>query len=100
MDESITSYASYVEQRDFCDGINVKMMKVGSLFEAKRILEAAKQDGKMTMMGCMVETSLAISQAFYLSGLADVLDLDSFMYLTKDPFGKITEHRGVLLLKS
>ena len=38
------------------------------------------------MIGCMGESSLAISAAAALGGLADHLDLDSHLNLRNDPF--------------
>ena len=48
------------------------------------------------MIGCMVETSLGISSALNLAGLADYIDLDSFILLQHEPFGLLKEENGVL----
>ena len=73
-------------------------MKAGGWFKGVEILKAAKANGLQTMIGCMVETSLAISQGWHLCGLADVVDLDSFMVLSQEPFGLIEERNGELYL--
>ena len=44
----------------------------------------AKKDKLKIMLGCMIESSVGISQAVYLSSMADYLDLDSPLLLKND----------------
>ena len=77
----------------------MKLMKTGSYSNGLRILREAKAAGMRTMIGCMVETTLGISSALNLSGLADYVDLDSFLLLKDEPFVLVKEQNGILYFK-
>ncbi len=71
-------------------GINVKLMKVGGLSPAVRILQRARELGLRSMLGCMVETSIGASAMAHLSGLAEWVDLDAPLLIRNDPFCGLT----------
>ncbi len=75
-------------------GINVKLMKLGGLGPALRVIRRAQQLGRRIMLGCMVETSLGVTAVAHLSGLADWLDLDSPILISNDPFDGIQYGEG------
>jgi L-alanine-DL-glutamate epimerase-like enolase superfamily enzyme len=77
-------------------GVNVKLVKTGGISMAYETLQAARQAGLKTMIGCMVETSLLISAAAHLAELADHLDIDGNLLITNDPFVGVTAKRGIL----
>jgi len=77
-------------------GVNVKLVKTGGVSMARETLAAARQAGLKTMIGCMVETSVEISAAAHLAGLADYLDLDGNLLVTNDPYVGVTAGGGVL----
>jgi L-alanine-DL-glutamate epimerase-like enolase superfamily enzyme len=52
------------------------------------------------MIGCEVETSLAISAAAMLSCLADYADLDLHLWLENDPFVGVGLDNGRFVLPS
>ena len=54
----------------------------------------------MTMIGCMVETTIGISSGMNLCALADYADLDSFLLIKEEPFHLIREENGTLLFNS
>jgi L-alanine-DL-glutamate epimerase-like enolase superfamily enzyme len=85
-DESIYVAADIPPLAGSIDGVNLKLMKCGGLREALRIIHTARAHGLKVMMGCMSETSLAITAAAHLSPLADALDLDSHLNLLPDPY--------------
>ena len=85
-------------------GINIKLMKCTGLREAHKMLILAKSLGMKVMIGCMTETSCAISAASQLSPAVDWADLDGNLLIKNDPYrgtqiidGKIvpTEHPGI-----
>jgi L-alanine-DL-glutamate epimerase-like enolase superfamily enzyme len=79
-------------------GINIKLMKCSGLREAyKIILQARKQDLKI-LIGCMSETSCAVSAAGQLSPLADWADLDGPLLIRNDLFTGLDYAEGKLLL--
>jgi len=67
------------------DGVNLKLMKCGGVTEALRIVATARAFGLRTMIGCMGESSVAISAGASLAALFDFIDLDSHLNLREDP---------------
>jgi len=80
------------------DGINIKLMKCGGMGEALRMISVARAHGMQIMLGCMVESSLAISAAAQLSPLVDFADLDGNLLVSNDPFVGVTVQAGRLVL--
>jgi L-alanine-DL-glutamate epimerase-like enolase superfamily enzyme len=62
-DESVHRAADLPRLAGAFDGINIKLMKCGGLGEALRMIAVARALGLKVMLGCMVETSLAITAA-------------------------------------
>lgn len=77
-------------------GVNVKLVKTGGVSMAHATLQAARQAGLKTMIGCMIETSVLISAGAHLAELADYLDLDGNILITNDPYTGVTAEKGVL----
>jgi muconate cycloisomerase len=86
VDESVCVASDIPPLANCIHGVNLKLMKCGGLREALRIIHTARAHGLKVMMGCMSESSLAITAAAHLSPLADSLDLDSHLNLLPDPF--------------
>ena len=90
------------------DGINIKLMKCTGLREAHKMITLARALGLKVMLGCMTETSCAISAAAQLAPLVDWADLDGALLIKNDLFtgttivdGKITlpDRPGLGLIK-
>ena len=80
-------------------GINIKLMKCTGMREAKKMITAARLLGMKVMIGCMTETSCAISAAAQLSPAADWADLDGNLLIANDNFkGVQVSETGKLLL--
>lgn len=79
-------------------GINLKLMKIGGLAPAIRMIRRARQLGLRIMLGCMVETSLGVTAMANLIGLADWIDLDSPLMITNDPFAGVRYEGPILHL--
>ncbi|UCF81705.1 MAG: dipeptide epimerase [Acidobacteriota bacterium] len=90
-DESARVASDLAALEGVADGVNIKLMKCGGLSAARRMAREAKKRGLKVMLGCMIETSLAITAAFHLSSLADWLDLDGHLLLADDPFEGVRE---------
>jgi len=82
------------------DGINIKLAKCGSLREALRMIAVARAHGLMVMVGCMIESSIAITAAAHFTPLVDLADLDGAALLAADPFAGATIERGRIVLPS
>lgn len=76
------------------DGINIKLAKCGSLREAIRMIAVARAHHMMVMVGCMIETSIAITAAAHFTPLVDIVDLDGAALLGADPFAGATIDGG------
>jgi L-alanine-DL-glutamate epimerase-like enolase superfamily enzyme len=94
VDESVYVASDIPPLASHIHGVNLKLMKCGGLREALRILHTARAHGLQVMMGCMSESSLAITAAAHLSPLADALDLDSHLNLRPDPFAGAALQEG------
>lgn len=80
------------------DGINIKLAKTGSLREALRMIAIARAHHMMVMVGCMIETSVAITAAAQVCPLVDICDLDGAALLASDPYQGATIEGGRLRL--
>ena len=80
--------------------INVKLMKTGGYTKAIEQINQAKARGLKVMLGCMVETSLAIHGACAIGENVDWFDLDGFLFFEKEPFGLLKEENGMLKVSS
>lgn len=80
------------------DGINIKLMKCTGLREALRMIHTAKACNLKIMVGCMIESSVAISAAAQLSPLIDYADLDGNVLITNDPFDGVRSLDGTIAL--
>ncbi|MBN1615094.1 MAG: dipeptide epimerase [Deltaproteobacteria bacterium] len=96
-DEAVQRLDDIEKVRGVYSGINIKLMKCTGMNEARKMFDHARAVGMKVMIGCMTETSCAISAASHLSPLADWADLDGALLINNDPFegmkivgGKIT----------
>src|SRR5207247_717209 len=76
------------------DGINIKLAKCGSLREALRMVAAARAQGMLVMVGCMIESSLGITAAAHFTPLLDAADLDGAALTVNDLFRGATIEGG------
>lgn len=97
-DESVHDPQDVAKLAGRADGINVKLMKAGGIRRMLRTLEVARAHGMKTMLGSMVESSLALSAAAQLAPMADHLDLDGHWLLAHDPFAGAPGDRGEIRL--
>ena len=85
-DESVQRLPDVKKAHGVFDGINVKLMKCTGLREAHQMILLAKALGLKVMLGCMTETTCAISAAAQLSPLVDWADLDGALLIKNDLF--------------
>ncbi|MCB1034993.1 MAG: dipeptide epimerase [Acidobacteria bacterium] len=97
-DESVHRAQDIPRLAEAFDGINIKLMKCGGLGEALRMIAVARAHGLKVMLGCMVESSLAITAAAHIAPLVDYLDLDGNLLVVNDPFEGVAEECGRLRL--
>jgi L-alanine-DL-glutamate epimerase-like enolase superfamily enzyme len=85
-DESCLVATDIPKLAECVDGINLKLMKCGSLREALRMIATARAHNLQVMCGCMIETTLGIASAAHFAPLLDYVDLDGAALLADDPF--------------
>ena len=85
-DEAIQNVADLLVNRDVYSGINIKLMKCGGLNAAMKMINVARAFNMKVMIGCMTETSCAVTAAAQLSPLVDWCDLDGNLLISNDPF--------------
>jgi L-alanine-DL-glutamate epimerase-like enolase superfamily enzyme len=85
-DESLILPSDLPRIAPYFHGVNVKLMKCGGVQEAVRLAAMARALGLKLMIGCMIETSLAISAGAAVASLFDYADLDGNLLISNDPF--------------
>ena len=96
-DESLQRLKDVVGLKGAFTGINIKLMKCTGMREAWKMVTLAHALGMRVMVGCMTETSCALSAASQFSPIVDFADLDGNLLIANDRFqgmevikGKIT----------
>jgi len=98
LDESVRTAEDIPRLAGCARGINIKLMKCGGLREALRMIHVGRAHGFQIMLGCMVETSVAITAAAQLSPLVDYADLDGHLLIEDDPYEGVEVTDGKLIL--
>jgi L-alanine-DL-glutamate epimerase-like enolase superfamily enzyme len=80
------------------DGINIKLSKCGGIRRALKMIHTAKSAGLRVMLGCMIESSVAITAAAQLSPLVDYADLDGNLLISNDIASGVKVEKGKLVL--
>ncbi len=96
-DEAVQRLPDVMKAHGVYSGINIKLMKSTGMREAYKMLILARALGMKVMLGCMTETSCAISAASHLSPMVDWADLDGALLISNDIYdgtkvidGKVT----------
>lgn len=98
-DEFLQRLPDVVRAHGVYSGINIKLMKCTGLREAQKMLILAKALGMKVMLGCMTETSCAISAASQLAPESDWADLDGNLLISNDPYeGTLIENGKIILM--
>lgn len=80
------------------DGINIKLMKSTGLHEAYQMAILARALGMKVMVGCMTETSCAVTAAAQISPLVDWADLDGNLLISNDIFDGLKIEQGKIII--
>ena len=103
-DEAVFSPADALSilQRHAADYLNIKLMKTGGIWQALKICNAAEVYGAKCMVGCMLESKLAVSAAAHLAaarGVVTMVDLDGPSLCSTDPYtGGPLYNEGTILM--
>ncbi len=83
-DEAFQRLGDVAKFKGVYSGINIKLMKSTGLREAHKMITVARALEMKVMIGCMTETSCAVSAASQLSPLVDWADLDGNLLISND----------------
>lgn len=97
-DESVQRLPDVRKAWGVYDGVNIKLMKCTGMREAHKMITLARALDMKVMIGCMTETSCAISAAAQLSPLVDWADLDGAVLIKNDLFDGATIVDGKVTL--
>ena len=97
-DESVQRFNDIEKVSGCFHGINIKLMKCTGLYEANKMIKRARELNLKLLIGCMSETSCAISAAAQLSPLADYADLDGALLVKNNLFDGIEFMNGKITL--
>jgi L-Ala-D/L-Glu epimerase len=99
-DEGVQTLADVVPASHIYSGINIKLMKCGGLRAARKMITLARALNMKVMIGCMTETSCAVSAAAQLSPLVDWADLDGNLLISNDIYEGSKVENGKIILSS
>ncbi len=97
-DESVQRLCDLPKIKGAFTGINIKLMKSTGIREALKMIHYARTEGMHVMLGCMTETSCAVTAAASLSPLADFADLDGNLLISNDLYSGVGLCDGKLCL--
>ena len=97
-DESCQRLCDIKRLKGVYSGINIKLMKCTGIREAYKMMVYARAEGMKVMIGCMTETSCAVTAAASLSPLVDFADLDGNLLIANDLYEGVGLRNGRLTL--
>ncbi len=96
-DESVQRLHDVERLKGVFSGVNIKLMKCTGMHEAWKMRNLARALGMKVMMGCMTETSCAISAAAQLYPGMDFADLDGALLIGNDCFDGAKLENGKII---
>ena len=97
-DESLQRLSDVPGLKGAFTGINIKLMKCTGMREAWKMVTLARALGMKVMVGCMTETSCAVSAAAQFSPAVDFADLDGNLLIANDRFKGMEVVKGKITL--
>ena len=97
-DESLQRLSDVAALKGAFTGINIKLMKCTGMREAWKMVTLARALDMKVMVGCMTETSCAISAAAQFSPAVDFADLDCDLLVSNDRFKGVEVLKGKITL--
>jgi L-alanine-DL-glutamate epimerase-like enolase superfamily enzyme len=97
-DEALQTVSDLLPMKGIYSGINIKLMKCGGMNAAYKMITMARQMDMKILIGCMTETSCAVTAAAQLSPLVDWADLDGNLLISNDVYEGMIVTDGKIVL--
>jgi L-alanine-DL-glutamate epimerase-like enolase superfamily enzyme len=97
-DEALQTVSDLLPMKGVYSGINIKLMKCGGMNAAYKMITMARQMEMKILIGCMTETSCAVTAAAQLSPLVDWADLDGNLLISNDVYEGMIVVDGKIVL--
>jgi L-alanine-DL-glutamate epimerase-like enolase superfamily enzyme len=97
-DEAFQTLDDFKKIQGVYSGVNIKLMKCGGMNAAYKMVSVARALGMKVMIGCMTETSCAVTAAAQLSPLVDWADLDGNLLIDNDLYDGLKIVDGKIVL--
>jgi L-alanine-DL-glutamate epimerase-like enolase superfamily enzyme len=97
-DESCVTIDDIPRLAGCVDGVNFKLMKSNGITNVLKMIHVARAHNLRVMIGCMIESSMAITAAAHLTPLVDYADLDGHLLIDNDPYEGVKVVNGKLVL--
>ena len=97
-DESCVAEEDVEKCQNYFHGINIKLTKCSGITPARRMIAKARELNMKVMVGCMTETSCAITAASQFSPAVDFADLDGSLLISNDRFKGMEVVKGKITL--
>ncbi|RIJ46358.1 dipeptide epimerase [Maribellus luteus] len=97
-DEALQRLPDVKKAHGIYSGINIKLMKCTGMREAHKMITLARALDMKVMIGCMTETSCAVSAAAQLAPKVDWADLDGNLLISNDVFSGVQVKDGKITL--
>jgi L-alanine-DL-glutamate epimerase-like enolase superfamily enzyme len=97
-DEAFQTIEDFTKIQGVYSGVNIKLMKCGGMHTAYKMISIARALGMKVMIGCMTETSCAVTAAAQLSPLVDWADLDGNLLIDNDVYEGLMIKNGKIIL--
>lgn len=97
-DEAVQRLDDVNKANGVYSGVNIKLMKCTGMREAHKMINLAQALDLSIMLGCMTETSCAISAASQLAPMVDWVDLDGALLISNDLYTGMDVKQGRIVL--
>lgn len=97
-DEDVSLASDVVALKGVVNGVNLKLRKAGGIREMVAAIHTARACDLGVMIGCDLDTGIAVTAGAHVAGLVDFADLDGPTLLDEDPFPGLAYDKGRMIL--
>lgn len=97
-DEDVSLASDVVALKGVVNGVNLKLRKCGGIREMMAAINTARACDLGVMIGCDLDTGIAVTAGAHVAGLVDFADLDGPTLLAEDPFPGLAYDKGRMIL--